>query len=215
MFNLEQSIGYWRQEMLAGGIKTPVLLDELEGHLREEVAKQLQSGLLAPQAFEAAVKKIGQAAMLKSEFKKLEVKSWNRHLAWTAWGMYVVSFFLPSYMDGPGWACALYQRWFWNGAIHGNWPSINYELLTLANLLMLASPLLLFRYGGSPRILRWLRGLNLTAVLLVWAFLGLLLSDTHDRSALRIGCYVWGLSFVVLQVSTVPRLLRKKELQFA
>ena len=37
MFNLDQSITEWRRQMLAAGIKTPALLDELESHLRDDV----------------------------------------------------------------------------------------------------------------------------------------------------------------------------------
>ena len=37
MFNLEQAIAEWRQQMLATGIQTPVPLEELEIHLREEI----------------------------------------------------------------------------------------------------------------------------------------------------------------------------------
>ena len=45
MFDLEQSIAEWRQQMLAAGIKTPVPLEELEIHLREEIERQMKSGL--------------------------------------------------------------------------------------------------------------------------------------------------------------------------
>ena len=38
MFGLEQAIADWRQQMLAAGIKTPVPLEELEIHLREDIA---------------------------------------------------------------------------------------------------------------------------------------------------------------------------------
>ena len=55
----------------AAGIQTPVPLDELEVHLREDIAQQMQSGLGAPQAFGIAVKKIGQAPELKREFRKV------------------------------------------------------------------------------------------------------------------------------------------------
>jgi hypothetical protein len=72
MFNLEQSINGWRQQMLAAGIKSPVPLEELEGHLREEIEQQIKSGLNAQQAFAAAVQQIGQANRLKREFKKVE-----------------------------------------------------------------------------------------------------------------------------------------------
>ena len=72
MFDLEQSIADWRKQMLAAGIKTPVPLDELEIHLREEIEQQIKSGLNAQQAFAAAVQQIGQANRLKREFKKVE-----------------------------------------------------------------------------------------------------------------------------------------------
>ena len=61
MFDLEQSISDWRRQMLAAGIKTPVPLEELESHLREDIAQQMQSGLSAPQAFEIAANKVGHA----------------------------------------------------------------------------------------------------------------------------------------------------------
>ena len=57
--------------MLAAGIKTPVPLEELESHLREEIEQQMKSGFSAQQAFGSAVKKIGRAPELKREFKKV------------------------------------------------------------------------------------------------------------------------------------------------
>jgi hypothetical protein len=69
MFNLEQSIAEWRQQMLAAGIKTPVPLEELESHLRDEIEGQIQSGMPEEQAFGIAVKNIGQAEPLKTEFR--------------------------------------------------------------------------------------------------------------------------------------------------
>ena len=71
MFDLEQSIAEWRKHMLAAGIKTPVPLEELEIHLRDNIAQQMQSGLSAQQALGIAVKKIGQAPELNMEFKKV------------------------------------------------------------------------------------------------------------------------------------------------
>ncbi len=72
MFDLEQSISEWRQQMLAAGIKTPVPLEELEIHLREDIERQMKSGLNAQRAFEKAVQQIGKANMLKSEFEKVD-----------------------------------------------------------------------------------------------------------------------------------------------
>jgi hypothetical protein len=70
MFDLEQSIAEWRRQMLAAGIKTPVPLEELEIHLRDEIERQIKSGLNEQEIFNSAVQKIGQAGLLKTEFKK-------------------------------------------------------------------------------------------------------------------------------------------------
>jgi hypothetical protein len=70
MFNLDQAIAQWRQQMASDGIKTPALLDELQNHLCEDVERQLQSGADARQAFESAVQRLGQASVLKAEFAK-------------------------------------------------------------------------------------------------------------------------------------------------
>jgi hypothetical protein len=70
MFDLEQSIAKWRKHMLAAGIKTPAPLEELEIHLREEIERQMQSGLNGQNAFEIASARIGQANSLKQEFQK-------------------------------------------------------------------------------------------------------------------------------------------------
>src|SRR5277367_4047895 len=71
MFDLEKSIADWRKQMLAVGIKTPVPLEELEIHLREEIERQMKSGLSEQEIFNSAVQKIGQGKVLKSEFKKV------------------------------------------------------------------------------------------------------------------------------------------------
>ena len=103
MFDLEQSIADWRRQMLAAGIKTPAPLEELEIHLREEIERQIKAGAIEPQAFEAATERMGQAGPIKIEFKKINAETWNRPMAWTAWTLFAVSFFLPAYADGPGW----------------------------------------------------------------------------------------------------------------
>jgi cation transport ATPase len=72
MFELEQAIAQWRKQMLAAGIKTPVPLEELEGHLREEIEGQIKSGLTEEEAYAAAVQKIGNAQGLRNEFWKVK-----------------------------------------------------------------------------------------------------------------------------------------------
>jgi uncharacterized membrane protein len=72
MFGLEKSIADWRRQMLAAGIETPVPLEELETHLREEIERQAKSGLDEQKAFEISVQRVGQPKVLNSEFKKSE-----------------------------------------------------------------------------------------------------------------------------------------------
>jgi hypothetical protein len=82
MFNLEQAIFAWQKQMLAAGIKSPVPLEELEIHLREEIERQMKSGLSEQTSFEAAVQQIGKAHMLKNEFEKVdgakELRAWKQ-----------------------------------------------------------------------------------------------------------------------------------------
>lgn len=68
MFDLEQAIAEWRRQMAAGGIKDSAVLDELESHLREDVAHQMQSGLAPQAAFEVAAGRIGLPGALQNEF---------------------------------------------------------------------------------------------------------------------------------------------------
>jgi hypothetical protein len=70
MFDPEQAIAGWRRQMLAAGISSPVPLEELENHLREEIERQLQGGATAPHAFENAPAQLGQGAPLNNEFEK-------------------------------------------------------------------------------------------------------------------------------------------------
>src|ERR1044071_6437277 len=76
MFNLEQSISEWRWQMLSAGVENPDIVDELESHLREDLARRMQSGESEEQAFEGAVQGVGQASLLKHEFAKLGRKKW-------------------------------------------------------------------------------------------------------------------------------------------
>jgi hypothetical protein len=68
MFELEKAIAEWRQQMLVAGIKTPVPLEELEGHLREDIEQQVKAGVSEQQAFEGSALQVGQAEVLKKEF---------------------------------------------------------------------------------------------------------------------------------------------------
>jgi leader peptidase (prepilin peptidase)/N-methyltransferase len=96
MFDLEKAIGDWRRQMLVGGVKTPVPLEELESHLRDDVEDQIRSGVGVPQAFEAAVLRIGRPGALKNEFAKADVlkQALRRKLVWISMGVAFLSCWL-------------------------------------------------------------------------------------------------------------------------
>ena len=85
--------------MLAAGIKTPVPLEELEIHLRDEIERQMKSGLNEQTAFEFSVQTIGQPKTLNNEFKKSERTFMKRTLI-ILLGIFAVLFgpaiFLPA-----------------------------------------------------------------------------------------------------------------------
>jgi hypothetical protein len=70
MFSLEEAIKEWRQRMLGAGVKTEEILNELESHLRDDVARQVKSGASSEAAFEFAVRRIGESDAIAIEFEK-------------------------------------------------------------------------------------------------------------------------------------------------
>ena len=64
--------------MMAAGIKSPVPLDELESHLREDIQNQIRAGATPEQAFSIAAKLVGDASDLNREFEKVSEESPKR-----------------------------------------------------------------------------------------------------------------------------------------
>jgi hypothetical protein len=71
MFDREKKISEWRRELIRAGVRSPEVLDELEAHLREEMERQVHAGLDERAAFETAIRIIGGAKQLQSEFAKI------------------------------------------------------------------------------------------------------------------------------------------------
>ena len=72
MFNLEQSIAEWRRQMLVAGVKTPVPLEELESHLRDDIRALVSAGEPEAQAFQLAVARLGSPRSVRTEFNKIK-----------------------------------------------------------------------------------------------------------------------------------------------
>jgi hypothetical protein len=209
MPDLEQQISAWRQQMLAAHIAREAVA-ELECHLREQVVALVAAGNSESDAFIAAAERLGGAATLKTEFRKLGVSNYHPSLAWAAWTLFVISFFLPAYHDGFGWDCA------WLSATCWTWRDFSMELSTMllllmtpANVVMALSPFLLRRFSCRRTALNWIRGLNLAALVLVWWYVTLLLTH-EERRELRIGCYLWASSYLLFAISLFRLPERKK-----
>jgi hypothetical protein len=71
MPDLEAQIESWRRHMAEGGLRNAEILEELEGHLRDDIAAQTAGGVEEQEAFAAGVARLGGAGALKREFDKI------------------------------------------------------------------------------------------------------------------------------------------------
>ena len=80
MFNLEQAVTEWRHQLACAGITDTSFLAELEGHLREDIERRIQSGDETERAFRAAAAGLGEPTALAEEFGKLRPARQGRRL---------------------------------------------------------------------------------------------------------------------------------------
>src|SRR5215831_12396078 len=78
MFNLETAISEWRERLVATGLKSRDALDELEGHLRDDIEKLVGSGKTVEDAFKRSVARMGHSVVLAQEFSKVHSRSETR-----------------------------------------------------------------------------------------------------------------------------------------
>ena len=69
MFNLEEAITRWRQQMNAAGFSSDSLA-ELEAHLRDDIEHSLPLGLSLETSFQNAVQRLGSGKALREEFAR-------------------------------------------------------------------------------------------------------------------------------------------------
>jgi len=74
MFDLEQQIRQWRQTLPDALRGRAEVIEELEGHLREEVHRLVQAGQPPERAWEAALERLGTPQQLAGEFGKLPAR---------------------------------------------------------------------------------------------------------------------------------------------
>lgn len=78
MFDFEERIGLWKQSLSASSLgDRPEVLDELEGHVRDEVERLVRGGEAPERAWAAAVERVGSREQLAREFAKVhEAPAW-------------------------------------------------------------------------------------------------------------------------------------------
>jgi len=201
---INSAVESWRRELAGQAGLTAEIRRELETHLADCISAFRQLGLSDEVCFRLARQRIGRPQKLDAEFEKVmnPATFWKRPMLIAAWAVFVVSFFLPSYTVMRGWQCALLQHTFWPQVLQGDLMAIHYELLTFANLLMLASPLFLAHLSNTVKQVQWLQHITLAATILVWSF-ALQLVIHQDAGGLKIGCLAWLLSFTLLYVAVV------------
>jgi hypothetical protein len=71
MFDIERAIQQWREAQAAALGSRPEVVDELEGHLREELRRLMAAGQPAERAWETALARLGAPQQLAAEFAKV------------------------------------------------------------------------------------------------------------------------------------------------
>lgn len=90
MFDLNEALRNWQEQMNQGDGCSQDDIDELEEHLREEMAGLLQTGLSSEEAFLLAARRLGRVDALTEEFEKVNASSvWRRRLRWMAIGVLI------------------------------------------------------------------------------------------------------------------------------
>jgi hypothetical protein len=93
----EERIGQWRRELAESLGGTAEALEELECHLRDEIARLVQAGGTADAAFAAAAARLGSPAVLAGEF--------SRGASATPW--LPIRLALVIFIAGAGWLVGL------------------------------------------------------------------------------------------------------------
>ena len=82
--DVEQEIVLWRRKLNGSGTLLPDEVEELQGHLRDEMDTLVNSGLAVDEALFVAVRRIGRTSALSSEYFKVNGGRLWRQLFGTA-----------------------------------------------------------------------------------------------------------------------------------
>jgi hypothetical protein len=174
MFDIEKAVLEWRKEMAARGINAPEILNELESHLRDEVASRMSSGCGEETAFNAAVQNIGEGTALQAEFAKVSEA-----------GLHSNKFLKRSCL-----VAALFML------LINTWTLLSYELSTLQRLFGIIAVTVICAYlGWLPHWLEafrgdrlsWLARLIKATTIVIWLWPVVALLETQRILRLELG----------------------------
>ncbi|MBN2271840.1 MAG: hypothetical protein JXN61_14580 [Sedimentisphaerales bacterium] len=111
MFDLNEEISKWRCGLAAFQTLEKSDIDELEGHLREEIKRLMALGLLEQEAFYVARHRLGDTDSLAGEFAKINGSVlWSKRLFWAAVGLF--GYIVASYAAQSVSAGFVVAAWF-------------------------------------------------------------------------------------------------------
>jgi hypothetical protein len=97
MHDVEMQIEQWRNALRASDAFRTSDIDELEGHLREEMERLHPLGLSTAESFLIARHRLGETDALESEYQKVNARHRPlRHLSWMVFG--VLAYFAGGYI---------------------------------------------------------------------------------------------------------------------
>ena len=202
MFDLEAAVRGWRSLAREYPLSTTDL-DELEDHLRSTYLAHRTQGRRAVEAWAIALRALGTAEELSSEYRKVRGQTWLWLLR-AGWVAFVVAFFLPVADGGitlldPELAEGLLPGFqAFRVAITGE-EGIVGVLSAVTNVLMLVTMWRATALGRKGVVL-------LGIVVSVSALLnGWWLSVMDPVADLRIGYYMWWVSFGLVSSALLMR----------
>lgn len=93
MFELENAIQEWKNQLLQRQTMNLEDIDELEGHLREEVDHLILTGLSEEEAFLVACHRIGDNSRVAREYAKVNTREiWQNRVFWMLFGLFLFLF---------------------------------------------------------------------------------------------------------------------------
>jgi len=155
MFNLEDQIQDWRRALSSEDVCGVSDLEELELHLREEIANLTDTGLSPAEAFMIATRRLGDIHPLAREFAKVNPNGvFRKRLLWMSIG--ILGYMLAKYCStGLSKCMALLAV---QGGLRGYGLGLLTESMRVALLIAGVLTLVYFikRHTSPPALPKWL-----------------------------------------------------------